>query len=79
MAQVPKATIHKEDVTIKEILRLLEKETDYAFFWNAADFDSSKKTSVHAENISVTDIISAVLPDIDCKVDKRKIILVPKL
>lgn len=78
MAQVPKATIHKEDVTIKEILRLLEKETDYAFFWNAADFDSSKKTSVHAENISVTDIISAVLPDIDCKVDKRKIILVKK-
>ena len=79
MAQTPKATLHKDDATVKEILRVLEKETDYAFFWNTADFDSNRKTSVHAENMSVTDIIALILPQMECKVDKRKIILVKKV
>ena len=79
MAQTPKATLHKDDATVKEILRVLEKETDYAFFWNTADFDSNRRTSVHAENMSVTDIIALILPQMECKVDKRKIILVKKV
>lgn len=31
-AQMPKATVHKENVPIKEILALIEKSTDCSFF-----------------------------------------------
>ena len=41
-AQMPKATVHKENVPIKEILALIEKSTDCSFFWNTSDFDAMK-------------------------------------
>ncbi|MGM9738765.1 MAG: SusC/RagA family TonB-linked outer membrane protein [Candidatus Cryptobacteroides sp.] len=75
-AQVPRASVHKENVPVKEILKTIEKATDYVFFWNAADFDASRKVSVNMENTPVTDIISTILPGFECRIDKGKIILV---
>lgn len=77
-AQVPRVSVHKDNVPIKEILKTIEKETDYAFFWNSSDFDAGRKVSVNVENAQVTDIISRILPDFFCKIDKGKIIIVRK-
>ncbi|MGM9764721.1 MAG: hypothetical protein ACI3ZO_00050, partial [Candidatus Cryptobacteroides sp.] len=77
-AQVPKATVHKENAPIKEILALIEKSTDCSFFWNTSDFDAMKMVTVNVDNAPVTEIISAILPGFECRIDKSKIMLVKK-
>ena len=77
-AQMPKATVHKENVPIKEILALIEKSTDCSFFWNTSDFDAMKTVTVNVDNAPVTEIISSILPGFECRIDKSKIMLVKK-
>ena len=77
-AQLPKATVHKENVPIKEILALIEKSTDCSFFWNTSDFDAMKTVTVNVDNAPVTEIISSILPGFECRIDKSKIMLVKK-
>ena len=66
-AQMPKATVHKENVPIKEILALIEKSTDCSFFWNTSDFDAMKTVTVNVDNAPVTEIISSILPGFECR------------
>ena len=77
-AQVPKATVHKENAPIKEILALIEKSTDCSFFWNTSDFDATKTVTVNVDNAPVSEIISSILPGFECRIDKSKIMLVRK-
>ena len=78
LSALPKATVHKENVPIKEILALIEKSTDCSFFWNTSDFDAMKTVTVNVDNAPVTEIISSILPGFECRIDKSKIMLVKK-
>ncbi len=76
-AQAPdlKVTLKVQDATIQDVLGIIEKETDYAFFYNNADFDSKAKVSVDAVNEPVEKIISEILPGFRCRIENKKIIL----
>ena len=71
-----KVTANHDNVTVLEVLNGIQKETNYAFFYNNADVDVSKTVSVHLNNVPVSEVISAILPGYVCKFDNRKIIIV---
>ena len=72
----PKVTLNMQDVTIREVLKSIEKSTELAFFYNDADFDSKALVSVSAENQSVETVVRHILLGFVCRFENKKIILV---
>lgn len=71
-----KVSVNRNDVTVLEVLKGIEKDTGLAFFYNNADVDVTKKVSVHLNKVPVTEVISAILPGHSCRIDNKKIIIV---
>ena len=69
-------TVNFDDVTVLEVLKSVEKETNLAFFYNNADVDVSRKVSVHLNQVPVSEVISAILPGYECQFDNQKVIIV---
>ncbi len=72
----PKVTLKMQNATVQDVLKSIEKNTDYAFFYNNADFDAKAVVSVNAENQPVENLISGILPGFTCRIENKKIILV---
>lgn len=71
-------TVNLEDVTVLEVLKSIEKDTDYAFFYNNSDIDVSRVVSVSLKDASVEKVVSYILPGCVCRFDNKKIIIVKK-
>ncbi|MGN1215403.1 MAG: carboxypeptidase-like regulatory domain-containing protein, partial [Candidatus Cryptobacteroides sp.] len=65
-----------ENATVKEVLKTIERKSDYSFFWNSSDFDSGRIVSINKSDCSIPEIIAEILPGFECRVEKKKIILV---
>lgn len=70
-----KVTLDLKDVTVLNVLKSIEKSTDYAFFYNNADLDTKKIVSVSADNLPIEQVISQILPGFRCRFENRKIFL----
>lgn len=75
-AQDLKVTVDIQNATIYDILKYIEESTDYAFFYNNADFDGNAIRSVSVVNEPLESIISEILPGFTCRIENKKIILV---
>lgn len=75
-AQGPSVTLDMRDATVLEVLKKIEQVTDYAFFYNNADFDTDRKVSVKVETQPVETVIEKILPGFRCRIENKKIILV---
>lgn len=75
-AQDLKVTVDIQNATIYDILKHIEESTDYAFFYNNADFDGNAIRSVSVVNEPLESIISEILPGFTCRIENKKIILV---
>jgi len=51
-------TLSLKDKTVKEILDEIENRSEFRFFYNDKFVDINRKTSVVAENKSITDILT---------------------
>ena len=60
-------TVNLEDVTVLEVLKSIEKDTDYAFFYNNSDIDVSRVVSVSLKDASVEKVVSYILPGCVCR------------
>jgi hypothetical protein len=78
-AQDTQITLSMNNVTVKEILRGIERNSDYTFFYNDKAIDTSRKTSIHATNRSIENILAEILPECTFQIDNRRIILIPGL
>ena len=74
-AQGPRVTLDMQNVTVLEVLESIEQTSDYAFFYNNADFDTGKKVSVKVDGQPVEAVIEQILPGFACWIDNKKIIL----
>ncbi len=72
----PMVTVNMQNVSVRDVLKSIEESTDYAFFYNNADFDAKAVVSVSADNQSVESVITGILPGFTCKFENKKIILV---
>lgn len=77
-AQSIKTSIHEENVRLKDVLTLMEQQTGYSFFYNNADIDDTMTVSLNADNQSVEQILSSLLPGVKCQIEGKKIILSKK-
>lgn len=74
-AQVPNVTLEAKNVTVKELLRLIEANSPYTFAYADADITPGKRVSVKAENRSIESIIAEVLPEVNVEIKGLKILL----
>ena len=71
----PTVSIARTNATVQQVLREIERMTEYTFFYNNGDFDMEKTVSVSAVKRPVTEIVREMLPDCTCKIETRRIIL----
>ena len=74
-AQAPNVTLEAKNVTVKELLRLIEANSPYTFAYADADITPGKRVSVKADNQSIESIIAEVLPEVNVEIKGRKILL----
>lgn len=74
-AQGQTVTIEAENVTVKELLKMIENRSSYTFAYLDSDIDSDRKVSVSAKDRSIISIISEVLPQMAVEVKGNSIIL----
>lgn len=60
-AQGLKFSIHKQNSSISEIFKEIEKKSDYTFFFNDNRINVEQKVNVTANNASIEDVLTQVL------------------
>ncbi|MBP3481847.1 MAG: TonB-dependent receptor [Alistipes sp.] len=75
---LPTVSLTKDDATVEQILKEIEKQTDYTFLYNNGDFDLTRRVSVKADRRPVRDILAEILPESNCKIENKRIILIKK-
>lgn len=76
--QNAKITLKIKDASIKEVLREIEKQCDYTFFYNDLAFDMNQKVRANAFDTEIAGILKTILPNCTYEVDGKRIILIPK-
>lgn len=62
-AQNAKVSISQQNVSIKDVLQRIEKQTTYLFVYNSSEINLDKKVNVNMNNASVKDVLTNVLQD----------------
>ncbi|MDE5661472.1 MAG: carboxypeptidase-like regulatory domain-containing protein, partial [Muribaculaceae bacterium] len=57
-----KVTLDVSNVTLESVLRAIEKQTDYRFFYSKEAVDVKARVNVKAQNESVTALLDRILP-----------------
>ena len=78
VAQAPTVSLNAKDITVKELLKSIEKECGYTFAYVNSEVNLNKVVSVKAENESVLTVISKVLPEMNLEIKNKQIIMTLK-
>lgn len=62
-AQNAKVSISQQNVSIKDVLQRIEKQTTYLFVYNSSEINLEKKVNVNMTNVSVKDVLTHILQD----------------
>lgn len=76
-AQETQISISMNNATIKEVLKNIESNSEFTFFYNDKAIDASRRVSIQATNKTIDEILSGILPNCTYQIDNRKIILIP--
>lgn len=76
-AQENTLNLQFNSVKLKEVLKAIEKQTPYVFFYNNADIDVNKIVSVDVSDASLTEVLNTVLTGCDYSIKDKKIVLFP--
>lgn len=70
-------TIEKENATIKEILSMIEKESEFYFTYNLAQINVNRRTSLSIEDTDIMEILHILFPegDVQYAIHDRHIVL----
>lgn len=73
--QSPTVSVEVEDVTVKELLRRIEANSQYTFAYLDSDIDLSRRVTLKAVDRRIDSILAEVLPQVAVEVHGLKIIL----
>lgn len=76
-AQVTHLTIKENNIALGELLKNIEAETDFYFFYNNENIDKSIKVDVNVENQTITDVLDIALKNtgISYEINNKAIVL----
>ena len=77
-AQSATVTLKANNVTVKELLHMIESQSQYTFAYVNAEINLNKKVSVYASSRSIKSILEEVLPEMNSQVKGSKIVLTKK-
>ncbi|MDR2388326.1 MAG: SusC/RagA family TonB-linked outer membrane protein [Tannerellaceae bacterium] len=77
-AQEIRISLNMEHTTVKEILRGIEKNSDYTFFYNDRAIDTNRRTTIRVTDKPIGYILGEILPECSWQIDNRRIILTPQ-
>lgn len=71
--------LHLQDVTMEQVFKAIEKQSEFSFFYNEGEVSSDQIVSIHVSNKGITEVLSQLLPDdIAYKITDRHIVLYRK-
>ena len=76
-SQATMITLAKEDASIKEILALIEEESEFYFTYNLNQIDVNKKTTIDVQDMDIAEILDQLFSGDDVKytISDRHIVL----
>jgi TonB-linked SusC/RagA family outer membrane protein len=76
--QNSKITLKVENASIKEVLKEIEKRSDFTFFYNDQALDMERQVDLNVTNTEIKEVLAGILPDCTYEMDKYRIILIPR-
>lgn len=76
-AQRTTVNLNITNSSIKEVLKEIEKQSEYTFFYNDLSIDMNRKVDVNANEKRIDEILSVILPNCTFKVENKRIIVIP--
>ena len=73
-----KINIEVNDVTLIDVLKQIEAQSDYVFFYNNADIDTEKKISINMKDANIKDVLDKILNEYSSRINNKKIIITAK-
>lgn len=73
-----KINIEVNDVTLIDVLKQIEAQSDYVFFYNNADIDTKKKISINMKDANIKDVLDKILNEYSYRINNKKIIITAK-
>jgi len=70
-------TLSMQNAKLKDVIKSIEKQTGFAFFYNNENVDPEKDVNIQIKDGSIEEAIRQILPGQAYKIEKGKIILLP--
>lgn len=74
----PKVSVHLQQVPLQEVFSAIEAQTNYPFFYNSNEINTSTPVSLNVDQVTIREAIAKVLPGVDCSVEGGRIVLTRK-
>ncbi len=74
-AQAPAVSVDVKDVTVKELLQQIEKNSSYTFAYIDSSIDTNKRVTIKANNRTISSIIAEAIPGVEAEVKGTQIVL----
>ena len=65
-------------MTLIDVLKQIEAQSDYVFFYNNADIDTEKKISINMKDANIKDVLDKILNEYSYRINNKKIIITAK-
>lgn len=59
-AQTAKLTVYAENETLESVLKQIEKQSEFLFFYNLEEVNKNEKISITKQNANIQDVLDAV-------------------
>lgn len=80
-SQAGRVNLQMDDVTVRDVFREIEKQSDYNFFYNDQFIDLNKTVSLNNSNVPVNEVLNQLLEDTDLSykmLESNLIVIVPQ-
>lgn len=64
-SQISKVSIHADNISVRDVLKEIENQTDYLFIYNPKEVTLVQQTSIKAEEKMVADLLNDLFKDTD--------------
>ena len=72
-SQTVRISLNMKNSTVKEVLKKIENCSEFTFFYNDEIIDVDKRVTLNAEDLSISDILTTILPNCSYTISNKRI------